>query len=231
MTGRFSRRPYYEPHELDAACERLVTDFLLQKYGEVKYPICTDDLTIMLEKEGVDLDLYADFPDEEDVEGVAEFVPNERTRVKISRRISEAPNMVNRLRTTITHEHFHVKFHSLLFSASNGPRRLATLCQQKAVCKRQTVLNAGKNDWMEWQAGYGCAAILMPVRALTAQVKSFLLSNGILRTPIETDSVEGRMLIQKVMAKFQVSRQAATIRLLQHGSVTNEIVLQRAFRV
>lgn len=228
LTGRFPRRPYYEPHELDSACEQIVTEFLLNKYGEVKYPISTDDLTIMLEQEDVDLDLYADFPDEEDVEGVTEFSPHERPHVKISRRISEPSNMANRLRTTITHEHFHVRFHRILFTAS--PRRLLVPCDRKAVCKRQSVLDAGKNDWMEWQAGYGCAAILMPIRPLTAQIRSFLLKHGILRTPIETNSFEGRALIAEVMRKFQVSNQAAAIRLIQQNAVTDHVVAQRAFR-
>lgn len=230
LTGRFLRRPYYEPHELDSACESIVTEFLLVRYGKVSYPISTDDLTVMLEREGVDLDLYADFPNEEDdVDGVTEFTPRDYPRVKIARRISEPPNMENRLRTTITHEHFHVKFHGILFRRS-GPRRSLTSCQHQTVCRRQSIVNAYSNDWMEWQAGYGCAALLMPITAVRELVRMFSLQFRIPELPISGDSSEARALIAQVMSMFQVSRHAATIRLVQLNAITNEIMIKHAFR-
>jgi hypothetical protein len=221
-TGRFLRRPYYEPHELDSACESIVTEFLLARYGKVTYPISTDDLTIMLEKEGVDLDLYTDFPkEEEDVEGVTEFALRDQPRVKIARRISEAPKMENRFRTTIAHEYFHVKFHGILFRASERSRSL-TSGQHKAVCKRQSIVSGDDTDWMEWQAGYGCGALLMPMSALKELVRIFSQEYRIIRTPIDDDSLEARELIRQVMLRFHVSHHAATIRLLQSNAITNQ---------
>src|SRR5205085_2731472 len=125
---------------------RIVTKFLLEKHGKVIYPIPTDDLTIMLEREVDDLDLYADFPDDEDVEGVAEFIPNQLPNVKIARRISEPANMANRLRTTITHEFTHVKFHGVLFGSSCSPTLFVSRSHQKAICKRETIIDARKYD-------------------------------------------------------------------------------------
>lgn len=68
-TGRFGRRPHYQPEEIDAQCERLIQKFLSKKYGKVEFPILTDDLTILVE-ERADLDSATDLSHEEgEVEG------------------------------------------------------------------------------------------------------------------------------------------------------------------
>ena len=35
------------------------------------------------------------------------------------------------------------------------------------------MIGASERDWMEWQAGYACGAILMPAAALLETVKRF----------------------------------------------------------
>lgn len=45
-TGRFVKRPHYDPTELDQECERIICKFLLQKHKKVEFPITTSDLTI-----------------------------------------------------------------------------------------------------------------------------------------------------------------------------------------
>jgi hypothetical protein len=54
-TGRFPKRPHYLPEELDAECEKIVHDFLLNRYGRVEYPVRTDDLTVLLMSAGAKL--------------------------------------------------------------------------------------------------------------------------------------------------------------------------------
>jgi len=77
-TGRFPKRPHYERDELDVECERTVDHFLQGRHGSIKYPISTDDLTILLEQNVGNLDLYAtDAELGEDVEGVTDFFPKE----------------------------------------------------------------------------------------------------------------------------------------------------------
>ena len=71
----------------------------------------------------------------------------------------------------------------------------------------------------------------MPLGPLATHIKIFLSRNRILRTPIEADSYEGLALISEVMTIFQVSHQAAMIRLMQHGALTNQKVPQMAFCV
>lgn len=58
-TGRFSQRPHYEPNELDRECENIINGFLRDLYGEARFPVTTDDLTKLIERDADDLDLYA----------------------------------------------------------------------------------------------------------------------------------------------------------------------------
>ena len=122
-TGRFGWRPYYDQEELDYECERLVTGFLKRRYGEIRFPVSTDDLSVMLEQETSDLDLYADLSAEgDDVEGLTEFYPNKKPAVKIARELSFDVSSYSRLRTTLAHEYGHVKFHTFLWNLGTGKK-------------------------------------------------------------------------------------------------------------
>ena len=71
LTGRFPQRPHYDQKELDNECEQIILSFLREKYGECHLPIPTDDLSIMVQHDTSDLDLYADLSTEgEDIEVV-----------------------------------------------------------------------------------------------------------------------------------------------------------------
>src|ERR1035437_370927 len=75
-TGRFRLRPYYDQQELDYECQRLVTSFLSRRYGKCRFPLSTDDLTILIEQDTSDLDLYVDLsPEGDDVAGLTAFFP------------------------------------------------------------------------------------------------------------------------------------------------------------
>ena len=91
-TGRFSKRPHYQPEELDQECEQIVTQFLRSLHSEAVFPITTDDLTKLIERDAGDLDLYADLSHlGPDVEGVTEFHPGRRPVVRISAELSGDP--------------------------------------------------------------------------------------------------------------------------------------------
>lgn len=225
-TGRFVLRPYYEPREIDAACERTIINFLIEKYGRVLFPLSTDDLTIMLERGAGDLDLYADLT-ALDVEGVTEFSSRAAPKVKIARQLSE-PHMENRQRTTITHEFTHVEFHHWLIGLLRIKNRSGHSDSQ-ILCKRESILEAGKCDWMEWQAGYGCGAYLMPITYLAALVKKFCATYRVQQLPFATDSSLGIALTGEVTKMFQVSQQAAQVRLRQHNVFINRRTQSSAF--
>jgi len=218
-SGRFSQRPHYLPGEIDDECERVVREFLTKRYGEVAFPIKTDDLTVLIEQKA-DLDSYADLSGEPgEVEGVTEFTPRKRPVVRISGALSAA-NMQNRLRTTLTHEFGHVHFHQFMFDdMENQPPSLFPAQTQVHTnkCHCDNMIGASERDWMEWQAGYACGAILMPASALLASAKFFREEKKIPYANLAVSSEHGQQLITLVTSTFQTSRDAARVRLLKHG--------------
>jgi hypothetical protein len=221
-TGRFAKRPHYLPEELDEECERVVSEFLKQKYGHVEFPLKTDDLTVLIEQKA-SLDSYADLSAEEgDVEGVTEFMPGQRPVVRISEALN-VPHLENRLRTTLTHEWGHVHFHQFMFDVEAKPRSLfeESAAAVSNKCKRDNIVGASETNWMEWQAGYVCGAVLMPAGPLNDTVQAFRRQNGLALSNLALNSEAGQRLIDAVATKFQTSRDAARVRLLKKHILTD----------
>jgi Zn-dependent peptidase ImmA (M78 family) len=262
-SGRFEWRPYYDQVELDNECEQLVAAFLRTKYGTYHFPLSTDDLSVMIEQNVSDLDLYADLANYgEDVEGLTDFFPNKKPAVKITRELSLDNSRYHRLRTTLAHEFGHVKFHSFLwdFNRASLPgtnikkkivlqrHRYAQLRQTFSPltglndatcslqnntdselfsdvksgscfrCKRGRMLDAPLSDWMEWQAGYICGAVLMPLSPLQALLRKILAAgNGRSWVPAGSDSAQESILL--TAEEFDVSIDAARVRLLKLGFI------------
>ena len=224
-TGKFQRRPHYKPAEIDAECERVILEFLRKKYNRVSFPIKTDDLTILIE-EKADLDSCADLSGEPgEVEGVTEFRPGKRPLVSIADSLS-GERMENRLRTTLTHEYGHVHFHQFMFAIEAQSGSLFP-SEQKGLtkkCNRESIVGASEADWMEWQAGYACGAILMPVTSLMDSVRSFRTEKCLPFNNLTADSEPGRELVALVASTFQTSKDAARVRLLKKGILIDPAV-------
>ena len=222
-TGRFAQRPHYEPWELDQECEELVLTFLRQRYGEAIFPINTEDLTVLIEQYASSLDHYADLTAlGEDVEGVTDFVPNCKPTVRIARSLSLDSRRENRLRTTLTHELGHVRLHTFLFDLAD--RQLSLLSESAETawqCKRETILGAHEVDWMEWQAGFASGAYLMPATALRTLVEDLRRRAGA-KGPVSIATSLGEELIHRTQATFQVSADAARVRLIKLAYLTEE---------
>jgi hypothetical protein len=221
LSGRFPRRPHYDAGELDVACAELARELQRARgregeHGdagargrEAAYPITTDDLSVLIEQHAADLDLYADLTAEgADVEGVTDFSPGQRPRVRISAKLAEDARREQRLRTTLAHELAHVVFHDFIWwfeQGSLGATRAAALSPR---CHRRRAA-VGIADWMEWQANYASGALLMP-------------SDGLARLFSAADaawvrSETGRLRVRQVQKTFDVSAPAASLRLLQLG--------------
>lgn len=216
-TGRFSQRPHYEQHELDRECESIITKFLKDKYGKVEFPVSTEDLTLLIERDTSDFDSYADLSQYNgEVEGVTEFLPPGKPAVKIAAGLANDSRRENRLRTTLAHEYGHVHFHSYLWQVE--PPAPDLLRQNpnanKQICKRDSILNAAQADWMEWQAGYVSGAILMPISRLRQIVGAYLEEHGLFGL-VGASGAHGQALIERVQGEFQVSADAARVRLLK----------------
>ena len=86
-SGILLKRPHYIPEELDRLCEDAVVAFLMDKYGEPKFPISTGDLEQFLEFESSDFDPFADLSSEgNDIEGITVFLSG---RNEIPRNLSQ----------------------------------------------------------------------------------------------------------------------------------------------
>ena len=224
-TGRFAKRPFYESSDLDKECERLIRDLLLKRHGKVDYPVATDDLTVLIEMHDAELDSYADLSERgDDGEGVTEFFPDRGPKVSISERISSDDRRENRYRTTLTHEFGHVKFHGPLWAEkfATGDLLDRRPHANKAVSKRDNILNAPQSDWMEWQAGYISGALLVPVTPVRRLVSDYCGPRS-LHGEIHAASDHAAQLSQIVMERFAVSEEAARIRLLKLNLITTTI--------
>ncbi len=166
-TGRFPRRPHFEPQELDGECEKIIEEVLQSRHGKILYPVSTDDLLFMLERNAW-LDPYADLrADEGKIWGETEFIPGRQPKVRIWRRLSEDERFENPFRTTITHEFSHVHFHGPLFELKRAEPSLSSPPGNNIwVCKREEVEGHRNRDWMEWQAGYCSGHYLCPSAGL-----------------------------------------------------------------
>lgn len=216
LTGRFAQRPYYLAGELDRECEQIVTTFLTVRHGNVRLPIATDELSLLIELEGADLDSCVDLSTYgDDVEGVTAFYVDREPDVMISDRLANDPRRENRLRTTLAHEFGHVRFHRHLWAEKLATGNLFAVQKDednKAICKRDTILNARQSDWMEWQAGYISGAILMPVSAVRKLVDEYCTPQGIFGA-VALNSDHGQILVHSLKDEFQVSEEAARVRL------------------
>jgi|SRR5882724_5232836 len=223
-TGRFQRRPFYQTAELDRECEEIICKYLAKKHGQARFPVATDDLTTLIEAHVEDLDIYADLSAfGTAVEGVTIFNPGGRPSVKVTAILADDTYRENRLRTTLTHEFGHVYFHSYLWTLDQANHPELRFDGGKArsnknvqICKRETMVDAPEVDWMEWQAGHVCGAILMPAsRVRTLVLDSFTSKLG--QSAWTPESRTARDLISAVQDSFAVSRDAARVRLLRLG--------------
>ena len=218
-TGRFSKRPFYQQVEIDRECEDIISRFLVKHRGKVDFPVSTDDLETLVEAYADDLDPYGNLTSYgEDVEGVTLFSKSSRPKVIISEKLHEDSSRENRYRTTLAHEFGHVHFHSYLFSMDlQQPLWTgAGHSVNQVVCKRDNILDAPQKDWMEWQAGYVCSSLLMPITPLNRFVGQFRQEFDLLGD-ISASSSEAITLIERAVRVFQVSRDAARVRLSKLG--------------
>ncbi len=221
-TGRFQQRPHYEMSELDEACDHIITSFMQEQHGRLLLPIPTDDLTKLIERDTDDLDLYSDLSDEgPDVEGITYFRPGQKPAVRIANGLLE-----NRLRTTLSHEYGHVKFHDPLCQRVKKPTldlfaETTLISVQK--CQRAKIVYAAASDWMEWQAGYICGAILMPVVPLRKLIQMYI-ERYELYAPLSVSKQATCELITQVASQFAVSQDAARVRLSKMGYITEQEV-------
>ena len=80
-------------------------------------------------------------------------------------------------------------------------------------------MTAPENDWMEWQAAYISGALLMPRSYVLVMAGEIAMRDGS-KFPLDIDSEPGRSVIARIMRRCHVSEQAARVRLLRLGLLT-----------
>jgi hypothetical protein len=132
----------------------------------------------------------------------------------------ESPlGLKGRWRATVAHEACHVIFHRCLFNLSVQQKSLfggqddpqEAVKRLQRCLKREVAYSRRGSDWREVQANMGMAALLMPRTLFFAATKQELLRLGIER--VMRDSVQAGTLARRLAAAFEVSLQAAMIRL------------------
>ena len=218
-TGRFAYRPFFEDGELDDFCEAAITSYMSDHSGDLILPIPTDRLITLIERDAAELDTYADLSEEgPTVQGLTRFTPREKPYVFIDGSLSNK-GREHRFRTTLAHEWGHVALHDNPYQAKVAVGSLfAALDTSAAKCKRDDIVGARQSDWIEWQAGYVCGALLMPKTHVFAAANRFCdryHAHG--RIVTGTGWVD--QLAECVSSDFQVSQNAARIRIVQIGLV------------
>ena len=205
--GRPIKRLYFTAEELDERCERKIADFMDRHCGGFRLPIPTDDIVRMIEADTEDLDLYADLP--EGVDAHTDYFVDRKPRVKVAERLSD-PRYQNRLRTTLAHEYGHVWLRAPLWwkPAPNADRRPTARSWR---CEDETIVTAPDNDWMEWQTGDVCGALLMP-RTEMMSLANAIASRNSTNLPLRLETEVVPEMIAHVMRGCRVSEQAARIR-------------------
>lgn len=215
------RRLWIEEEEFDAFTEHELRRANL--YPMPDRPSVDIERFIQRHQKAV-LDQHADLGD--GVAGAIEFWPD-RFKISISRRLTERvdeidcePGVRGRWRATMAHEAAHGLFHREVFQADPAQCSLADMlfdeaqeASQSIRCLEQEVAFGGGLDWREFQANRGMAALLMPRTVFISVVREQTHEITGHRRPILPQTRDFAALVCRVSYLFEVSRQAAAIRL------------------
>jgi hypothetical protein len=181
----------------------------------------------------VQFDAYAELP--ADVLGQTDFRIGQRPLVMINADLTgaalddedSAPGLRGRWRATVAHEGCHVILHRCLFNLNPVQKSLFDLEEEggeppvrlQRCLKRDVAYARGGADWREVQANQGMAALLMPRSVFAAVCRAELARLGVER--VDRRTREAETLAGRMAELFQVSRQAAAIRLGTLGMLSS----------
>ena len=128
-----------------------------------------------------------------------------------------------RRRYTEMHEGSHFILHKDYYKCLD---RKSTNQHKLIACRRMELLNDNPKtavDWIEWQADYLAAALLMPQEVFCDYarliIRSLGISCGYLTVSSSTDKRQAFEIISKIAERFYVSYKAAQIRMLKLGLI------------
>lgn len=210
--------------------EQIVEDELARAQLTPRSATPVADLEAFIESHlDADLDQYADLP--ADVLGLTRFEPGSRPVVLINAELTSVADEAEpgsgargRFRATMAHEAAHVFLHRYLFDPvlnqdtlfemppTSGQRPAGGLMR----CLKRDVGMTARSDWREVQANRGMAALLMP-RAVFRRLAFRVVADAGLGPRLRTGSAAADALAGRLAEVFEVSKQAASIRLETMG--------------
>ena len=137
-----------------------------------------------------------------DVLGATQFNPDGSRLVRIDGilyRQRNFPAVRGRFRFTCAHEVFHAMFHGQLFR--RGGR---SVCLERHIREDFIEPSQASEDFTEWQANRGAAALLMPHTIFAEHVKQENRKIG---------DTGADLFVRNLAAKFEVSLQSVRLRL------------------
>ncbi len=212
----------------------------LEAAGQPSGPEPVVDIEFIIEEQlRARLDQYAVLPP--GVLGVTDFLAGERPLVRIDGELSrnacdiESPavSAVGRWRATLAHEAGHIILHTVLFDVPPSQAALldadaADVVSPKPVsCIERSIDGRRPSDWREVQANRCMAALLMPRPLFDRWSRIVALEEG-LPVPAPVDSPAARRLVSRLADRFQVSREAARIRLVTCQLLSDNLPLPLA---
>jgi hypothetical protein len=217
-----AERLWIEPNEIEARTEAELVKAGLMPTADAP----AVDVEAFVEQHlSAQFDQYASLPP--DVLGQTDFRVGAPPLVMVNADLTGAAlddddsplGLRGRWRATVAHEGCHVLFHRCLFNLSpqqgslfgedgdshEPPQRL------QRCLKRDVLYGRMGADWREVQANMGMAALLMPRQLFVAVCQKQMVRLG--KDRICADTPEADAIAGHLAKAFQVSRQAATIRL------------------
>ena len=190
------------------------------------------DIERFIQTLGARMDQHADL--EPTVLGLTEFYTDGPPRIFINRDLTGAidddqtpPGMRGRWRATIAHEGAHVVLHRVLFEVNHDQESLFHMEEQAEPqrlmrCLKKNVLFRGgaANDWREVQANMAMAALLMPQSLFKPLAAKVAEKHRLTAKTLIAGSPTTATLMAQMAELFDVSRQAAGIRLETLGIVS-----------
>ncbi len=215
-------RLWIEPEEIEARTEaELVKAGLMPT---IDSPVVNVEAFVE-QHLGAQFDQYASLPS--DVLGQTDFRVGAPPLVMVNADLTgaaldddESPlGLKGRWRATVAHEACHVLFHRRLFNLNpqqgslfgddDESQESPQLLQR--CLKRDVVHGRMGSDWREVQANMGMAALLMPRSVFAQACRTELSRLG--KERVLADTSEAEAIAARLARAFQVSRQAAMIRL------------------
>lgn len=224
------QRIWFEKDEIESIMEDELRKAEL--YPSADPPIV--DLERFIERHlKVRLDQHAELDFE--VLGVTNFEHGRKPRISINANLSDMAydvgdllhGTLGRWRATLAHEASHVLLHAILFESSDvqgelWPDQVAVAQGSLLRCLKRdlsfTATTNRRSDWREVQANRGMASLLMP-KGVFHEVARRELSSRHGDVPPQEGQAEAEAMVTRLANVFQVSRQAARIRLSDLGYI------------